>query len=392
MLSYRSLSRKVEELEDSVNHKVIGNVMTDELAKSKKQPRKGRVSLAQVAEAAGVSKMTASRVLNNSTGFSDATRTKVMDQVDRLGYVQNRLAAAFSSDSASTYVGVSIPDLGNEVFSQVLDGIERKLNSYGYQAVLCVSQHDTASVESWIETVLSWRPAGLIITGRNHSERARSLIKSGGVPVVEIWDLNASPMDMCVGVSMFDSGYAMGRYMLETGHRKLGYIGTHHDLADAAQARYNGWRKAIQDGAGEVVHTHMLPDTPGFYSGFYATEQFFGHTTNVDALYFQNDNMATGGLMYCQSNIHQYIAVSRYRVTMATMDDTRTDAAASASQIPQIFRLRRGASSRRGCTQCQPSWLTGKLGLAVWVAGMFAGCWPPCPVFQQARGWGAGLD
>lgn len=272
------------------------------MSKSPINPRKGaRVSLAQVAEASGVSKMTASRVLNGGTGFSDATKQRVMDQVDRLGYVQNRLAAAFSSDTASTYVGVSIPDLGNEVFSQVLEGIERKLHSFGYQAVLSVSQYDTKSVESWIETVLSWRPAGLIITGRNHSERTRSMIKSAGVPIVEIWDLNSSPIDMCVGVSHFDSGYAMGRFMVEAGRRKVGYIGTQHDMANAAEARFAGWRKAIQDGGGQVVHSHVLRDTPGFYSGFYATEQFLGRTTDVDALYYQNDNMAAGGLMYCQS-------------------------------------------------------------------------------------------
>lgn len=262
----------------------------------------GRIGLAHVAEAAGVSKMTASRVLNGGTGFSDATRERVMDQVSRLGYVQNRLAAAFSTDTASTYVGVSIPDLGNEVFSQVLEGIERKLHSFGYQAVLSVSHYDAKSVESWIETVLSWRPAGLIITGRNHSERTRSMIKSAAVPIVEIWDLNSSPIDMCVGVSHFDSGYAMGRFMVESGHRKLGYIGTSHDMANAAQARQAGWRKAIGDGGGEVVHTHVLRDTPGFYSGFYATEQFLGHANDVDALYYQNDNMAAGGLMFCQSN------------------------------------------------------------------------------------------
>lgn len=272
--------------------------MTNDPLKSKKL---ARVSLAQVAQAAGVSKMTASRVLNGTGGFSDATRDRVMDQVERLGYVQNRLAAAFSNDSASTYVGVSIPDLGNEVFSQVLEGIERKLHSFGYQAVLSVSQYDMSSIESWIETVLSWRPAGLIVTGRNHSEKTRSMIKSAGVPIVEIWDLNTSPIDMCVGISQFDSGYAMGRFMVEAGRKKVGYIGTNHDLANAAEARQSGWRKAIHDGGGTITHEHVIRDTPGFYSGYYATEQFFGHTRDVEALYYQNDNMAAGGLMYCQS-------------------------------------------------------------------------------------------
>ncbi len=254
-----------------------------------------------MAEAAGVSKMTASRVLNDGKGFSEETRDRVLEEVQRLGYVQNRMAAAFSAAGTSTFVGVSIPDLGNEVFAQVLEGIERKLNTLGYQAALCVSQYDLESVEQWIETVLEWRPAGLIVTGRNHTERTRQLLRDSGVPVVEIWDLNSSPLDLSVGINQFDSGYAMGRFMSERGHRRLGYIGTHHDTAHSAQARYHGWRKAISDGDGAVVDAHILKDTPGFYAGFYATEQFLSRTTKVDALFYQNDNMAAGGVMYCQS-------------------------------------------------------------------------------------------
>ncbi|MEP2027280.1 MAG: LacI family DNA-binding transcriptional regulator [Paracoccaceae bacterium] len=260
-----------------------------------------RVSLADVALAAGVSKMTASRVLNNTTGFSDKTRVRVLEEVKRLGYVQNRLAAAFSSHGKSTFVGVSIPDLGNEVFTQVLEGIERKLNSAGYQAVLCVSQYDHKAIEEWIETVLSWQPAGLIITGRNHTPTTRKLLKSGGVPVVEIWDLNSAPLDMNVGINHYDSGYAMGQHMVGLGNSRLGYIGTHHDSAHSAAARFRGWKAAVEDGGGSILHSHVLQDTPGFYAGYYGTEQFLKSCGDVDALYYQNDNMAAGGLMFVTS-------------------------------------------------------------------------------------------
>jgi LacI family transcriptional regulator, gluconate utilization system Gnt-I transcriptional repressor len=267
----------------------------------KKPGRKDRINLAQVAEAAGVSKMTASRVLRNGTGFSQATRDKVLQQVERLGYVQNRLAAAFSSDVASTFIGVSIPDLGNEVFAQVLEGIERKLGIFGYQTVLGVSLHDAATMEAWTETMLSWRPAGLIVTGRNHSPRVAAMLQSSGVPIVEIWDLNSSPLDMCVGLSHYDSGYDMGRHFIARGRRRIGYVGTTTDTANAAGSRLNGFRQAVADGGGADLQTHVLPDQPGFYPGFYGTEQLLSRCPALDSVYFQNDNMAAGGMMYCQS-------------------------------------------------------------------------------------------
>ncbi len=267
----------------------------------KRTQRKDRINLAQVAEAAGVSKMTASRVLRNDTGFSAATRDRVLQEVARLGYVQNRLAAAFSSDTTSTFIGVSIPDLGNEVFAQVLEAIERKLGMFGYQTVIGVSLHDTATMEHWTETMLSWRPAGLIVTGRNHTPRVATMLKSSGVPIVEIWDLNSSPLDMCVGLSHYDSGYDMGRYFIQRGRRNIGYVGTTIDTANAAGSRLNGFRKALADGGGVQVQTNVLPDQPGFYPGFYGTEQLLARYPRMDAVYYQNDNMAAGGLMYCQS-------------------------------------------------------------------------------------------
>ena len=88
---------------------------------SEKTNKNNKVSLSEVARAAGVSKMTASRVLRGEGGYSENTRLKVMEKVDALGYLPNRLATVFAGDKSSTFIGVSIPDLGNEVFAQVLE-------------------------------------------------------------------------------------------------------------------------------------------------------------------------------------------------------------------------------------------------------------------------------
>jgi len=162
-----------------------------------------RISLAEVARAAGISKMTASRVLRDEGGFSESTRERVMAEVQCLGYLPNRLAIVFAGGKKSTFVGVSIPELGNEVFTQVLEGINRKLGTFGHQTVLGMTEHALEHEETWIETVLSWQPAGLIITGRSHSQRAIQIMKASGLPIVEIWDFNTDPLDMCVGVNHF---------------------------------------------------------------------------------------------------------------------------------------------------------------------------------------------
>lgn len=257
--------------------------------------------MTEVAKAAGVSKMTVSRVLRDEGGFSEKTRLKVMTQVEELGYLPNRLATVFSGDKRSTFVGVAIPELGNEVFGLVLEGIDRKLGAFSHQTILGMTQHALDQEERWIERVLSWQPAGLILTGRAHSQKSRSMVESAGIPVVEIWDLNSSPIDMCVGLNHYDSGYDMGRHLLSKGYRKLGYVGTSHITANAASARMDGFSKAVYDAGGEVTKQLCLHDTPGFYPGYYGTEQLLASAPSVEAVFYQNDNMAVGGLQYCQS-------------------------------------------------------------------------------------------
>ncbi|MEM9429792.1 MAG: LacI family DNA-binding transcriptional regulator [Pseudomonadota bacterium] len=267
-----------------------------------KSQKPSRVSLAEVASEAGVSKMTASRVLRDEGGYSEATRKKVEAVADRLGYVPNRLATVFAGDRRSTFVGVSIPDLGNEVFAQVLEGIDRKLGSLGYQTVLGLTQHTLQEEERWIRTVLSWQPAGLILTGRGHSPRAREMLKNAGIPLVEIWDLNSSPLDVSVGIAHFDSGYRMGQYLIGLGYRALGYVGTSHDTANAASARLEGFSKAVADGGGTITRQFCLHDTASYYPGHYGTEQLFATGARVECIFYQNDAMAFGGLQFCERN------------------------------------------------------------------------------------------
>ncbi|MEO9823265.1 MAG: LacI family DNA-binding transcriptional regulator [Paracoccaceae bacterium] len=266
-----------------------------------KQSKINKVSLSQVAREAGVSKMTASRVLRSEGGYSEKTRVKVMAKVDELGYLPNRLATVFAGDKSSTFVGVSIPDLGNEVFAQVLEGIDRKLGALGHQSVLGLTQHTMQEEENWIRTVLSWQPAGLILTGRYHSQSAIEMLRNAGIPIVEIWDLNSSPLDISVGINHFDAGFDMGRYLVGCGYKKIGYVGTSHDTANAASTRLDGFCKAVEGGGGTVERQLCLHDTATYYPGFYGTEQLLGGARGIECIFYQNDAMAFGGLQYCES-------------------------------------------------------------------------------------------
>ncbi|MEX0282294.1 MAG: substrate-binding domain-containing protein, partial [Arenibacterium sp.] len=173
--------------------------------------------------------------------------------------------------------------------------------AFGHQSVLGLTQHTQEAEEDWIRTVLSWQPAGLILTGRYHSTRATDMLLASGIPVVEIWDLNSSPLDVCVGLNHFDSGFDMGRFLVGSGYERLGYVGTSHDTASAATTRLDGFCKAVDGGGGIVTKQLCLHDTATYYTGFYGTEQLLASGRAMDCIFYQNDAMAFGGLQYVQS-------------------------------------------------------------------------------------------
>ncbi|MEP3279700.1 MAG: LacI family DNA-binding transcriptional regulator [Stappiaceae bacterium] len=268
---------------------------------SKSSKRKRGTTLTEVAEAAGVSKMTASRVLRNASGFSEETRDRVLKEVDRLGYVPNRIAAAFGSYETSTLIGVSVPWLTSGLFGSVLDSIDRSLSKYGYQTMIGAHEQSAETEESWLRAILAWRPAGVILSGRQHTPGTVEILRAQSIPVVEIWNLNTSPLDISVGFNHHDCGYEMGRFIVGKGHRRIAYVGADMNAPGMGKVRLEGFDAALRDASIECVTKEILIDRAGFYPGYYGTENVLNRCGELDAIYYQDDTMAVGGLFYCKS-------------------------------------------------------------------------------------------
>jgi len=277
------------------------NSIGDKTALNEKT-RKSNVSLKVVADVAGVSKMTASRVLRGVDGFSEETRAKVLHIAAEMGYVPNKLAAAFGSDKASTLVGIAIPTLGRDLFAQILEGIEGKLSAVGYQPIVGVVGYDDKSESEWLASVLTWRPSGLIIAGRKRGKTLNDLISRLDIPVVEIWNLEPRPKDVSVGFNHFAVGHEMGSYLISRYSGAFGYVGAQLQGVCLGEDRLKGFSAALMESENHSEpYTHLLNDRSSFYAGYYGTEQILSSHPNIRALYYLDDNMAVGGLMMCQS-------------------------------------------------------------------------------------------
>ena len=261
-----------------------------------------KANLEDIAKAAGVSKMTVSRVLRGGTGYSDETRDRVVKASKRLGYVPNRIAAAFGADLSGTLVGMCVPRLTSGLFGHVLDGVDRALSRLGYQLMIGANNHSADEEEAWVRQVIAWRPAGLILSGRTHTPATVDLLRSSAAPVVEIWDLTTSPIDMSVGFSHFDCGAEMGQFLLRRGRRRPGYVGALARADVMGAARLDGFDATLSRAGHPLVAREILHDTPGFYAGYYGLETLLSRQSALDVVYFHNDEMAIGGMAYARSH------------------------------------------------------------------------------------------
>src|SRR5207249_4448913 len=121
-----------------------------------------RVTIHDVAEDAGVSAMTVSRVINESPRVSADTRRRVQASIAKLGYVPNRLARSLIQRKTRSF-GVIVPDVANPFFTLIVRGIERVAWRAGYHVILCDTQGDLDRERGYLEDMVSFQVEGVLI-------------------------------------------------------------------------------------------------------------------------------------------------------------------------------------------------------------------------------------
>lgn len=259
--------------------------------------RKAKVTLRDVALQADVSESTVSRIVRGEGLVADATREKVMETVRALGYVPNRIAGSLASLD-SHLLGVVVPSLSNIVFPEVLQGINAALKATRYQAVISVSDYDMAREEVLVRGILSWQPAAILITGFEHTLATRKMLDQSGVRVVEMMEIDSAPIDVAVGMSHRKAGYATGKYLVEKGYRRFGYVGHDWTSDRRARQRYDGLCEALAEAGLSIVAHAIADDTSSISAGKQQTA-ILRRTPGVDVAVFSNDDMAVGGVFHC---------------------------------------------------------------------------------------------
>ena len=242
--------------------------------------------------------MTVSRVLRSRGDVSEPTRIRVLEAARKLGYVPNKIAGALASQRVNL-VGVIIPSLSNMVFPEVLTGVSEILDDTGLQPVVGVTHYSPEREERVLYEMLSWRPSGVILAGLEHTDAARAMLAQAGIPVVEIMDIDGTPVDSAVGISHRRAGRQMAEAIIAAGYRNIAFLGTMMPNDHRARKRLEGFEGALSKAGLALVDREFYSGGSALLKGREMTEAVLTRSPNVDFLYYSNDMIGAGGLLYC---------------------------------------------------------------------------------------------
>jgi LacI family gluconate utilization system Gnt-I transcriptional repressor len=256
--------------------------------------------MADVARRAGVSTMTVSRAFRADAAISAATRAAILKAAEEIGYVVDSTAASFRAQR-SGFVAVTVPSINNANFADTVRGLSEGLGPRRLQILLGTTDYDMAAEERLIEQLLRRRPEAIVVTGGRHTPRARRMLESAPVPVIETWDLPDVPIGHVVGFSNADTMRAMVAHLVARGHSRIAFIGgdAAHDTRGAD--RRAGFVAAMEANGLDTTRLIATGVPPiSMREGARAMGRLLDTRPDTEAVICVSDLAAFGALTECQ--------------------------------------------------------------------------------------------
>lgn len=274
---------------------------------SKKNP-----SIVDVAEWAGVSLATASRVISNTNyPVSAAKRQKVLDAANELGYAPNSLARGLRSQR-SRLIAVLVGDNVDPYFAEITRGVEEIANEQGYLTIICNTERNPARELHYLKTLRDYRADGIIFAGGGlndleHSRQVEEIlaeIGKRGAAAITLSQHQARILS--VQADNFGGGRAMTARLIELGHRRITFVSGPANLS-ASNVRMQGYMAALAEKGLAIDPAAILTGNFDQASGERAAQSIARMIPEArpTAIFAANDETAFGVMLGLQqSGVH----------------------------------------------------------------------------------------
>ncbi len=257
---------------------------------------KRSVTIRDVARYALVSTATVSRVLNDDDRVAQATRDKVHEAMDRLGYKVNFVARSLKTSRTKT-IGIMAPDLSGDYFMYIAESMDRELQANGYSLVVCVS-HDSIDEESKRLRHLAERLVdGVVMIPATDRGSHFAFLKECGIPVVCV-----DRMVKDIGIDSVLTENEEGAYeatsaLIKDGCARIGFIGGKPEISTSIE-RFAGYKRAMEEAGLPIEPDFVRFGPPTLPFGYHAMEEMVKREDSPDAWFLVNAFTHIGATNY----------------------------------------------------------------------------------------------
>ena len=266
-----------------------------------------------VAKEAKVSIATVSRVLNNSGAVSEVTRLKVRRAADKLNYTPHLGARSLMIKRTDT-IGIILPDMHGEFFSELLKGADAAARERGLHLLLSCS-HDNAEEMAAALSSMRGRVDGIVIMSPLIGANAFQKYVPTDLPIVIVNGGRQDTHYSTVSLDNFSGAYKMTEHLIEEGYRRIALISGPASNQDAEQRKLGYVRameKMAKNGQSDIIEGDFSE-----ISGYEAGMQILARTSRPDAIFASNDSMAIG----CLSAFKDHGVAVPQDIALAGFDD-----------------------------------------------------------------------
>ncbi|WP_082235320.1 LacI family DNA-binding transcriptional regulator [Halobacillus massiliensis] len=247
--------------------------------------------MSDVAKLAGVSTATVSRVLRNPDAVTPRTKQKVVEAIEELKYQPNMLARHFRRTETNTIL-VSVPNIINTVFAEIVGGIEDEASKNGYRVLLRNTNNQVDSEYSSIEHLKQRQADGIIMLSPKMDERLLEEISEQYPMVMATANLHSSKVPT-VSINNVSSSKKATDYLIQLGHKRIGHITGRLDSI-ISKHRYRGYCQAMEEHNLPVDQNMVREGDFTYESGYKQMKSLLSQKTVPSAIFAASDDMAMG--------------------------------------------------------------------------------------------------
>ena len=252
------------------------------------------VTITDIAKALGVTPSTVSRALAGSERVKEETRRAVEEMAESMGYERNVMASNLRR-GRSDIVGIIVPRINREFFSNVIGGAESVLETAGYNTLICQTMEQLDHEVKALRALRNNRVAGVLMSHSIESADGSHIVEILGdeIPLVQFDRVFDDLPGAKVVSTNFDGSYKATKHLADNGYRKIGTVAGYLTAGIFTQ-RLAGYRKALEDSGmpydDSIVFKDSIVRETGYNAALKALE------AGCDALYCVGDFAALGAV------------------------------------------------------------------------------------------------